>query len=115
MKTWYSGIPRLAHAHWDEATVYVFTVVCVFLGDYILHGARPQVGWLPFVASLVVAVLVCLAVETMQGSADTPEKKIAKKKGFPRRVLFSGVAGLASQAVVPVLVKSLMASIGVQL
>lgn len=100
---------------WDELAVYVFTLVCVYLGDYILHGTRPEVGWLPFGASMIVAVIICLFVEVMQGKADTVEKKTAKKKGIARRLLLSGLAGLSAQAIIPVMIKSLMASIGVQL
>ena len=111
MRTWKGWLGR----HWDEGAVYAFTLLCVFLGDYILHGTRPVVGLLPFLASLVVAVLICLLVEVMAGNPDTEVKRSAKRNNLPKRFLLSGLAGLASQAVIPVVLKSLMASIGVQL
>ena len=109
-----NGINSFAKRYWDEGSVYIFTVACVFLGDYILHGTRPEKGWLPFVASLVVAVVICLAVEVMTGVADTDAKRTAKRRNLPKRFLFSGLAGISSQAVIPVLLKSFLASIGIE-
>lgn len=107
LKTWF-------HRYWDEAAVYLFTVICVFLGDYILHKVPPEVGTLPFLSAIVVAALVCLGVDVMSGKVDTEEKKTAKRRNLPKRVLMSGLAGLASSAVVPTMVKTFLGAIGVE-
>ncbi len=107
-KTWF-------RRYWDEAAVYLFTVLCVFLGDYILHKTGPEIGVLPFLAAIVVSALICLGVEILSGKADTEEKKAAKKRGLPKRILMSGLAGIASSAVVPAMVKTAMASIGIEI
>ena len=101
--------------YWDEVAVYAFTVLCVFLGGYILHGEVPEHGWLPVVAALVVAGILCLAVEVLSGTPDTPEKIAAKKKSWPKRMLFSALAGLGSGAIVPALVKIAARSMGIEL
>lgn len=108
------ALDRFVKRYWDEAAVYAFTVLCVFLGDYILHKTRPEVGWLPILGALVASALICLAVEVLTGVADTEVKKAAKRRGFPKRMLISGLAGTASGAVVPVLVKTFMSSIGIE-
>jgi len=108
-------LSTLIKSHWDEAAVYAFTVVGVFLGDYILNKTKPEWGCLQLGAALFVAAVLCLVVDLMAGIPDTEVKKAAKKKNFQKRMLFSGVAGIASGAVMPVVVKSVMASIGIQI
>lgn len=107
-------IDRLIRRYWDEAAVYAFTVLCVFLGDYILHKTRPEIGFLPMLSAIVVSALICLAVEVWSGAPDSEEKRAAKKRNLPKRILFSGLAGVASSAVVPAMVKTAMAAIGVE-
>jgi hypothetical protein len=58
---------------------------------------------------------VCLAVEVLSGAPDTDIKKAAKRKNFPKRMLISGLAGTASGAILPVMIKTFMASIGINL
>lgn len=106
---------NLLKSHWDDAATYFFTVICVVFGDYILHGTRPDLGWFEILGSLISAVLICLAVEVMQGRADTEVKKNAKKKNLPKRLLLSGLAGLTSQAIIPVMINKLVSSIGIEL
>jgi len=107
-------IEYIFRRYWDELAVYIFTVLCVFLGDYILHKTRPEVGFLPFLSAIVVSGLICLGVEVMAGKVDTDAKKIAKRNNLPKRLLLSGLAGVASSAVVPAMVKTAMAAIGVE-
>lgn len=102
-------------SHWDDILVYLFTVVCVIFGDFILHKTRPELGWVEITAALISAVLLCIGVELMQGRTDTDSKRAAKKKNFPKRVLISGLAGLASQAIIPVMIKAVLSSIGIEL
>lgn len=107
-------LKTFARRYWDEVAVYLFTVLCVFLGDYILHKTGPEVGFLPFLAAIVVAALICLGVDILSGKVDTEEKKAAKRKNLPKRLLMSGLAGIASSAVVPAMVKTFLASIGIE-
>jgi uncharacterized membrane protein YraQ (UPF0718 family) len=102
-------------AHLDESMVYGLTVLCVFLGGYVLRGERPELGLIPLIATLVVAVLVCLLVEVLTGRADTPEKLKAKAKALPKRLLISGLAGLASSSVIPAAIKGILAPLGIDL
>ncbi len=108
------ALDRFVKRYWDEAAVYAFTVLCVFLGDYILHKTRPDVGFLPMLSAVVVAALICLGVGVMAGNPDTEEKRKAKKNKLPKRILFSGLAGAASSAVVPAMVKTAMSAIGIE-
>lgn len=113
MKSLKAELAKFCKKYWDEAMVYAFTIPCVFLGDYIMHKTRPEVGWFPFLSSVVVSAIICLAVEVMTGN-DTVEKRLAKRRNLPKRLLFSGVAGVASSVIVPSLVKSVMASMGIE-
>lgn len=116
MKTWYEGfLDWWNDGRWHDPAVYGFTVVCVFLGDYILHGTRPEIGWLPLTGACVSSVIICGVVELFRGKVDTPEKRAGKKKTFTARVVVSGLAGLGSSAVIPVLIKKFMGTIGVDL
>ena len=99
----------------DEAMVYGLTVLCVYLGGYILKGDKPVAGWLPLLGALVVAILICLLVEVMTPAADTPERLAAKKKAILKRLLISGLAGLASGSVIPAAIKAMLAPLGIEL
>lgn len=104
---------KIWNKYWDEIIVYAFTVLCVLFGPYILTKEHPDFGVLPVVAALIVAVFACFGIEYLRGLAKTPEQKAAKKSQFMPRLLFSGVAGLASTAYIPGLVKTILVSVGV--
>jgi len=101
------------HDHWHDVVVYAFTVVCVFLGRYILDGTRPELEWLAVTASLVVALIICLAVDVLSGAMDTATSKLGKRKRFPKRMLVSALAGVASSAVIPALIRFMFRPVGV--
>ena len=106
---------KLLDNYLDDAIMYGLTVLCVFLGGYILKGTHPETGFIPILSAMVSAVLLCLLVEVLTGTADTPEKKAAKKKAWPRRLLLSGLAGLASGSIIPVAIKAMFAPLGINL
>jgi len=108
MKKWFSR-------NWDELAVYGFTVLCAFLGDYIIHKTPLQLGWLPVLAAMVSAAVIVLAVDIMQGVANTPEKLAGKRSNFKKRMLISSLAGICAGTVIPALAKSTLASIGISI
>jgi hypothetical protein len=115
VKTWFDGFKSSVSKYWHDTAVYGFTVVCVFLGDYILHRTMPDPGLLPIVAALVVAVIICAVVDLMKGKADTPEKIAGKKRNFTLRIVSSGLAGIGSSALIPVLIKQFLGTMGIAL
>ena len=115
MKTWYAEFFDWLGDRWHGPAVYIFTVACVYLGDYILHKTRPEQGWLPILAACLSSVIICGVADLLRGRADTPEKKLGRKKAFTARIVLSGLAGIGSSAVIPVLMKQFLGAVGVDL